>query len=436
MASLAKLTALWAAAAAVSLTASAAASQPLLIAEQQALTAVDQAVGAFRSPNPGDDIVQVADRILDTVQRARDAFALAERARDAADDRYHTANADIDTHAVTCSTGYRCRNNQLLYSDALAAAHAELLERDALVSDANADYADATNTPGADEARTRARRLRRFANIIQGLRSRADFDRQLVLVRSARSTSILRGQLHSRATSTHVVANQHILNAVATGTRTISSVATQLVDRNHPTSVDVLRAVETADASLANANEAATTVSTFLNPGTSPIPDQIEPTISLVLNAARTTMAALRMHLNAVEMQATQNSGNPPVSNNQLGDNTAPDTMPDDFATWVTAVNAAVEEAERAADDAEAVVANTEASPFARMTACISAVERVTRAIVRTQNLTSATDRPAFLAADVAASAYDEIRERVDAAQEHARSACYSIQPSGVSDVR
>ena len=136
-------------------------------AEQRAFAGVDSAVARFNGAGDRNEMVRAAGQVLDAAESALNAFAAADRARDAANARFNAAVRVIPT----CNNGgFRCNadgTETIGYYDGLEDAYTRTNDAQSALSAANASYLEVVGMPGA-EARERAARYRRIANRHRG----------------------------------------------------------------------------------------------------------------------------------------------------------------------------------------------------------------------------------------------------------------------------
>ena len=347
--------------AAVLLTAAAALAQ-LPSAEQGAFNAVDDAVSAFRSASGRDEMTRAAGRILDAAERALNAFNAADRARDAAGNRYVAALEQAIAVAVNCENGYHAQGcNNPSGIPVSATAYARGNEALSAVSAANASYVEAVGIAGAAEARERAARFRRFANRMRGLRGNSSdmVRRQTELINEVFAEINSRFALHSRATAAHYAANRAALDALGRAGRTLSTAAGRLTDDYYPATraAEVTREAAALDRAVAAAAD----------PEVSNDSDRTDAALDELILAAR---EVLESHVQLVEQAAREYERDPdPALPGQADVNRPADVESEpagDFAGWVRQINAAVAAAERAADEAEQAAAGSAAGSRAR----------------------------------------------------------------------
>ena len=246
-----------AAGAALLLTAAATAAQ-LPTAEQSAFDAIDRAGAAFNSAGSRFQMVESIAEVVDAAERALSTFAAADRARDAAGQRFEAAMGEAASLAVRCDNGYSCGgDNRLDYSDDLVAAYARNFEALSAMMAANADYVEAVGISGADAGRARAARLRRFANRMRGLQGRSGeaVQRRNALLDEVRAELDGASRLHSRAVEAHIAANRAAIDALSRAARMVSTAAARLTDDYYPATraVEVTRAAAALDQAAAAA---------------------------------------------------------------------------------------------------------------------------------------------------------------------------------------
>ena len=412
--------------AAVLLTAAAALAQ-LPSAEQGAYNAVDDAVSAFRSASGRDEMTRAAGRILDAAENAVEAFATADRGRDAAADRYSSAVRELSANLVVCENGYRCGENEgVLYFDGWAATEARDFDRGAAASEANVAYIEAVGISGAGEARERAARLLRIGNRTRGLRGRDGWSRRNALVIEPWNTeSRATTALHDRAISAHVAANRAALDALGRAGRTLSTAAGRLTDGYYPATraAEVTREAAALDRAVAAAAD----------PDVSNDSDATDRALDALLIAARGTFIVLESHVQLVEQGAQQYERDPEPQ--------VPDGLPAvrrppdievapaaDLDAWANQVRDAVMEVERAAGEAEETAAGS-GYWFSRFTGCENTYYRLVRSVSRVQDLTIGSGRPDFIPGGAGSEAWRQLSERIDEARRRARAACSSIEP-------
>ena len=167
------------------------------------------------------------------------------------------------------------------------------------------------------------------------------------------------------------------------------------------------------------------------NPGTG---DATDAALDELILAARNTFVVLESHVELVE-QAAQgyDERDPEAQRPGQADAARPADVeaepPGDLAGWVRAVNAQVERAERAAAEAEQAAAGS-GGWWSRLTACLGADNRMVTATLRVQGLTFGTGRPSFVPLAGGNQAWEELRERLDAAGQRATAACAGIERS------
>ena len=152
--------------------------------------------------------------------------------------------------------------------------------------------------------------------------------------------------------------------------------------------------------------------------------DATDAALDELILAARNTFVVLESHVELVE-QAAQgyDERDPEAQRPGQADAARPADVeaepPGDLAGWVRAVNAEVEQAAAGAG-----------GWWSRLTACLGADNRVVTATLRVQGLTFGTDRPRFVPLAGGNQAWEELRERLDAAGQRATAACAGIERS------
>ena len=394
-------------------------------AEQRAFAGVDSAVARFNGASDHNEMVRAAGQVLDAAESALNAFAAADRARDAAAARYHAAFEQAVAVAVNCNNFNCNENNRINYFDGIEDSYARASEVLSAASAANATYIEAVGIPGAGEARERAARYRRIANRHRGIRDESQ--RRIALNQESRAENAARGALHNRATAAHVAANRAAIDALGRAGRTLSTAAGRLTDGNYPgtRAAELTRAAAELDRAVSAAADAEISSNS----------DRTDAALEGLIFASRETVVVLRSHVQLVEQAVGRYEADPDPRQPAAGGEPAPvggaavESEPaGDFAGWVRQVNAAVTAVEQAAGEAEQAAAGT-GGWFTRSNACFHAEDRMTQAVLRVQTLTFGTRRPQFIPAPAGSEAWRDLQERIDEARQRARAACESIGP-------
>ena len=277
------------------LAAPAAAAQPPG-AEQRAFETVDRALAGLERAGSREETTRAARAVLDAAEGALRAFTAPDRARDTTYARYQAALGEVDALAVRCDNGYRCDTDGrgdagVVYFDGLVAAYARGWEARSRLSAANATYVEAVGIAGADEARERAARFRRYAIRMRRLRGNSAhmLARQGVLIRASNAENAAHNALHDLAVAAHVAANRAVLDALASAARAVSTAAARLTDDLHPGAAQVLHAAARAARAAAAADPA------LANDG-----NRSDAALQQLLLATRDTFAALETHVQLI----------------------------------------------------------------------------------------------------------------------------------------
>ncbi len=280
--------------AAVLLCTAAAATQPSR-AEQRAAAGVDRAIAELGSAAGRGEAIRAARGILDAAESVLSAFNAGARVRDRTYARHQAALREVDALAVRCDNGYPCDtdrrgNTGVVYFDGLADAYARAWEARSRLSAANAAYVEAVGMAGADEARERAARFRRYAIRMPRLRGNSNhmLARQRVLIRASNAENDSHNALHDRAVAAHMAANHAALDALGRAARALSTAAGHLIDDESP---DRRAGRVTRAAARANRAAAAAADPAIPNDG-----NRTDETLDELVDAARETFAALEQH--------------------------------------------------------------------------------------------------------------------------------------------
>ena len=373
-------------------------------------------------------MVESIAEVVDAAERALSTFAAADRARDAAGQRFEAAMGEAASLAVRCDNGYSCGgDNRLDYSDDLVAAYARNFEALSAMMAANADYVEAVGISGADAGRARAARLRRFANRMRGLQGRSGeaVQRRNALLDEVRAELDGASRLHSRAVEAHIAANRAAIDALSRAARMVSTAAARLTDDYYPAT----RAVEVTRAAAALDQAAAAAA----DPQVSNDSDATDQALEELIFASRETFVVLESHVQLVEQAARDYERDPEPQ--------VPDELPAvrrppeievapaaDLDAWANQVRDAVMEVERAAGEAEETAAGS-GSWMSRFTGCEATYLRLLRSVNRVQDLTIGSGRPDFIPGGAGSEAWRQLSERIGETRRRASDACASIEP-------
>ena len=285
--------------AAVLLATSAAAAQPSS-AGQRGFDAVGLAIAGLETAAGRGEVIRAARGILDAAESARSAFNAGAQVRDGAYARYLAALREVDALAVRCDNGYPCDtdrrgNTGVVYFDGLGDAYSRVWEARSDLSAANAAYVEAVGIAGADEARERAARFRRYAIRMPRLRGNSNhmLARQRVLIRASNAENESHNALHDRAIAAHLAANHAALDALGRAARALSTAAGHLIDDKSP---DRRAGPVTRAAARANRAAAAAADPAIRNDG-----NRTDETLDELVDAARETFAAIDSHVRLVD---------------------------------------------------------------------------------------------------------------------------------------
>ena len=220
---------------------SAAAPQEFATAEREAFAALSQTVAALERADGRGALIPAVAQVSSAIDRAREALAAAEDARQTTDAAYRAAYRDAQAGAVTCDNGYPCTNGRLDRFEGLADALVRHLQLIAAVSFANAAYVEAVGVAGADEARERGTRIRRLASRLRNVDAAEAMDRWNELVGGVLEESDAASELHAAATEARTAARR--VRAEDTG-RALEAIAA--AEARGPAADAALRAVLTA----------------------------------------------------------------------------------------------------------------------------------------------------------------------------------------------
>jgi len=285
--------------AAVLLATSAASAQPPS-AEQRGFDAVGRAIAGLENAAGRSEMLRAVQGILDAAESVLSAFNAGARVRDRTYARHQAALREVGALAVRCDNGYPCGtdrrgNTGVVYFDGLADAYARVWEARSRLSAANAAYVEAVGMAGADEARARAARFRRYAIRMPRLRGNSNhmLARQRILIRASNAENDSHNALHDRAIAAHVAANHAALDALGRAARALSTAAGHLIDDKSPDTRAgrVTRAAARADRAAAAAADPA-----IRNDG-----NRTDEALDELVGAARETVAAMDSHVRRVD---------------------------------------------------------------------------------------------------------------------------------------
>ena len=382
------------------MTATAALAQELVSAEREAFAAITRAGEAIGRAGDTEALFLAAEQ----------AFAAADRARDAGAIGYRAAYSEALAGAVTCENGYPCTNGGIDPFDGVTAAFASHFELIAAVSAANAVYVDAVGIAGGDAARTRAARVRGLAARMRDLDITVAADRWNTLVGGVSAEIDASNALHRRATEARDAADRAVVGDVDRVMETLYTAATRLARQSSPRGGGA-RGAGGTDAAVAVAAAAA---------------DRTDAALRAAVDAAREGLEALRAHI-VEALTSVQDVSADEVAGAATAALAAAPEPAEDFEGWVRALNAAVRAVEQAAADAEAAAGGS-GSWFSRASSCIDAEAHATAAVTRVSSLTVGDDRPRYVPVRAGREAYADLVVLMDAAQRRARAACRSIE--------
>ena len=265
-------------------------------AEQRAFDALGRTIAGLEAATGRDELIRTARDLLDAAEGTLSAFNAGAHVRDATYARYQAALREVDALAVRCDNGYPCGtdargNTGVVYFDGLVAAYAEVWEARSRLSAANAAYVEAVGIAGADEARGRAARFRRYAIRIPRVRGNSNhmLARQRVLIRASNAENEAHNALHDLAIAAHVAANHSALDALARAARALAMAAERLTD-------DSRGGIRAAEVSRA-AGQAEHTAAAAADPTVSNDGNRTRAALEELMAAVRETFSAIEQHV-------------------------------------------------------------------------------------------------------------------------------------------